>query len=243
MIVIECEQGSPEWHAARAGAITASNFSEVRKRLKSGKNEGDFTTAGHNYAFKLAVERINGRACDYDTYETYAMRRGKELEAEARYEHERRIGSFIEQAGVALTDDRCFGFSTDGFIGDDGVSEYKCFTDGSKVRAILFGGSDEEVIDQVQGGLWITGRKWCDFCLYYPDLASRGLGLTIRRIYRDEEYIEKLVANLLEFNGLVEEYIRMIDELAEAERAKVFDNFSDAVEAAVIDEAQLEDIF
>ena len=243
MIVIECEQGSPEWHEARAGAITASNFSEVRKRLKSGSNKGDFTTAAHNYAFNLAVERINGKSSDYDTYETYAMRRGHELEAEARFAHEKRIGAFIEQAGIVLTDDSRFGFSTDGFIGDDGISEYKCFTDPSKVRAILFGGSDEEVIDQVQGGLWITGRNWCDFCLYYPDLASRGLDLTIKRVYRDEDHIEALVADLLEFDGLVEQYIAMIEELAEAERVKVFDLFPMEPDVEEATEAQLEDIF
>jgi len=30
-VIIECDQGSQEWHHARAGAITASMFSEVRK--------------------------------------------------------------------------------------------------------------------------------------------------------------------------------------------------------------------
>ena len=29
MILIQCEQGSPEWHAARVGVITASKFREA----------------------------------------------------------------------------------------------------------------------------------------------------------------------------------------------------------------------
>ena len=215
MIVIECDQGSPEWFEARSGAITASMFSEVRKRLKSGANKGDFTTAAHNYAFKLAVERIKGGPAAEDQFETFAMGRGKELEVDARFIHERRLGGvFIEQAGVILTDDRKFGFSTDGFIGDDGVSEYKAFFDGTKVRGILFDQSSDDVIDQVQGGLWISGREWCDFCLYYPDLESVGLDLIVNRIHRDEDYIDALTADLLEFDRLVESYIERINTLA-----------------------------
>ena len=33
MILIECEQGSPEWHQARAGCITASMFAVARTRI------------------------------------------------------------------------------------------------------------------------------------------------------------------------------------------------------------------
>ena len=33
MIIVNCIQGSPEWHQARAGVVTASMFAEVRKRV------------------------------------------------------------------------------------------------------------------------------------------------------------------------------------------------------------------
>ena len=33
MIIVNCTQGSPEWHQARAGVVTASMFAEVRKRV------------------------------------------------------------------------------------------------------------------------------------------------------------------------------------------------------------------
>src|ERR1051326_347485 len=33
MLIIECAQGSEEWHSARAGVITASMFSAVRKKV------------------------------------------------------------------------------------------------------------------------------------------------------------------------------------------------------------------
>jgi hypothetical protein len=218
MIFLDSEQGVPQWFQDRAGAITASMVATARKKLKSGENKGDYTTAGHNYAFKLAVERIKGGPVDDDQFVTWAMRRGTELEHDARRVHEKHLGGvFIEQAGVCLTDDRKFGYSTDGFIGDDGMAEYKCFLDGSKVREILFSSSTTDVIDQVQTGLWITGREWCDFGLYYPDLSSIGLDLIVQRMERNEEYIEEMVEDLLAFDGLVEDYMLRIRGLASLE--------------------------
>ncbi|MFL3932299.1 hypothetical protein LER98_32380, partial [Pseudomonas aeruginosa] len=61
MIIITCDQGSPEWHQARAGCITASMFGDARARLKSGANKGQPTSTALDYAFKLAVERISGQ--------------------------------------------------------------------------------------------------------------------------------------------------------------------------------------
>ena len=83
MIIVECEQGSPEWHQARAGCITASMFKVARKRLKSGANKGEFTEEAKNYAFRLAVERISGTPLD-EGFQTWQMKRGHELEPEAQ---------------------------------------------------------------------------------------------------------------------------------------------------------------
>ena len=127
MQIINCQQGDTEWFQARAGVITASMFAECRKRLKSGKNKGDFTSAAKQYAFRLAVERISGELLDDSKFDTWAMRRGRELEPEARLAHEERKGILVEQAGLALTDDGVLGASVDGLIDDDGSSEYKCF--------------------------------------------------------------------------------------------------------------------
>jgi hypothetical protein len=51
--------------------------------------------------------------------------------------------------------------------------------------------------------MWITGRKWWDFCLYCPALESIGLQLWHRRVERDDNYIEQLEADLIEFEKLV----------------------------------------
>ena len=205
MIICKVEQGSEEWHQARAGVITASNFIEVRKRLKSGKNKGDYTGAAHDYAFRLAVERISGEPLD-GGFQTWAMKRGNELEPEARLAHEDHIDTFIEQTGIVLTEDRKFGASADGLIGEDGGAEYKCLVSPERLRSILLDENLDDFKDQIQGCLWLTGRKWWHFVLYCPALAKIGKALTVREIKRDDAYIAELEKDLIAFDGLVEEY-------------------------------------
>lgn len=246
MLIVNCEQGSDDWHAARAGAITASMFSTARKKVNvlderqsmyvayrkagmdekeamaksgyktapraeaialalAGKPVGDFSDEAKNYAFRLAVERISGQALD-EGFQNWAMRRGNELEPEARMEHEAQTGLFVERAGFVLTDDRIFGASADGLIEEDGGSEYKCFLDPAKLRTFHIDNDPSEVMDQVQGCMWITGRKWWHIGLYCPALAPVGRQLWWQEFKRDDDYIEKLVDDLMEFKGLLDGY-------------------------------------
>lgn len=202
MLIIECDQGSQEWHTARAGAITASMFKVARERLKSGPNKGGFTEKAKNYAFCLAVERISGQPLD-EGFETWQMRRGHELEPAARAEHEMQVGVLVQRAGFVMTDDRWFGASADGLIGSDGGSEYKCLVSPEGLRDVLLADDISEFIDQVQGCMWITGRKFWHFCLYCPALEPIGKQLYWRRVDRDDEYIEALEADLIKFRELV----------------------------------------
>lgn len=204
MLIVECAQGSEEWHQARAGIITASMFRVARERLKSGKNAGGFTSAARDYAFRLAIERISGKPLD-EGFETWAMRRGHELEPAARMEHEIQTGLIVQRAGFVLTDDRLFGGSADGLIGEDGGSEYKCLVSPEALRDVLIDHDFSKYIDQVQGCMWLTGRKWWDFCMYCPALESIGKQLWRRRVERDDDYIEAMEPELLEFAALVTE--------------------------------------
>lgn len=199
-------QGTTEWLHGRCGAITGSMFGEARKRLKSGANKGEFSAAGKAYAFKLAIERISGELLDVPQFETWQMKRGNELEPEARLKYEEKQAVLVEQTGLALTEDRLFGSSVDGLVDDDGIIEIKCFVDPTKLQSILIDSDIGEVMDQVQGSLWVTGRKWADFILYCPQLACIGKDLTIIRFNRDENYIAELEQDLIKFNDLVNEY-------------------------------------
>lgn len=202
MIILNCNQGSEEWHKARTGCITASNFADCCEPLKN----GSFSAKAKQYAFKLAVERISGELLQEDKFETFEMRRGRELEPEARHLHEEKLDCFVEQAGIIKTDDGLFGASVDGLIGSEGQAEYKCFISPTSLMPILLDGDISACIYQVQGQLWVTCRKWCDFVLFCPALKAIGKELTVFRVNRDEEFIEKMESSLLEFNRLVESY-------------------------------------
>ncbi|SOE49090.1 lambda exonuclease family protein [Orrella dioscoreae] len=254
MQIINCEQGSPEWHAARAGAITASMFKTARtrvnelderqalyvayvkagmtekeaatkagykaapsaeavKRALAGEKVGDWSDTAKNYAFRLAVERIAGAPLD-EGFETWQMARGHELEPEARMEHEMATGLVVDRAGFVLTDDGLFGASADGLFGEDGGSEYKCFVAPDRLRAFHIDGDASEVMDQVQGCMWITGRKRWHLGLYCPALAPIGKQLWLREFARDDDYIESMVDDLLAFAGLVDSYEQTLRQKA-----------------------------
>lgn len=201
--IFNSEQGTEQWHIDRAGAATCSNFSMVRNRLNSGAGKGDFSTAARNYAFRLAFERVVDEPLD-DTFRNKYMDRGNALEDEAAHYYEMERAVIVQHEGFIKRGD--FGYSPDGLVGDDGLIEIKCFLAPDVLMPIFLRGDTSTVMDQVQGGMWITGRKWCDFVLYIPSLKKRGRELSIWRIERDDEYIAALKRDLREFNGLVEKY-------------------------------------
>lgn len=247
MKLITCEQGSPEWHAARAGVITASMFKVARERvgglseqqqkyvdaIRAGMDSaaaseaagyktkvkptetveraiaglpiGDFSDKAKNYAFRVAVERISGAPLD-EGFETWQMRRGHELEPEARAEHEEAAGVIVDRAGFVTTDDGVFGASADGLIGPTGGSEYKCLVSPEGLREVLLSNNISEFIDQIQGCMWITGREWWHFGLYCPALRSIGKQLYWREVKRDDNHIEAMELQLVEFKSLVDRY-------------------------------------
>lgn len=208
---IDCDQNSEEWYLARAGVITASNFAMVRERLKTGTSAGDYRLEAKKYAFRLAIERISGAPLD-EVYSNGYMRRGNRLEDEARERHEVRIEQLIELCGFIRTTDRRFGASPDGLINHDGGCEYKCFLAPEKLMPILIDGDVSEIMDQMQGCMWLSGRSWWHFGLYCPALKNIGRELEIIPVERDDNYIAELEADLLEFDNLVEQYRSVLTE-------------------------------
>ena len=197
----DSNQGTVEWFNARAGVITGSKVEDARKFLKTGKPSSERV----KYSYKLAVERIAGSALDAHEFSPWQAKRGNQLEDSARQRYDREEGQFSLCAGFAYTEDRKFGASVDGLVGDDGILEIKCFLDPVKLVDILVNDDIGDVMAQVQWGLWITHRKWCDFVLYCPQLDSAGLGYKRIRFDRDEDYIDKLVSDMIEFDKVVEE--------------------------------------
>ena len=203
MIIHTYPQGSEDWLRARAGKVTASMFKDARSKLKK---SGEPTEAALNYAFKVAVEAISGIPMD-EGFQTWQMRRGNELEPEARDLYSIRTGNTVDLCSFITTDCESYGASADGLIGEDGGLEIKCLVSPERIRNAILNYDISEWIDQVQGGMWITGRKWWDFVIYCPALSGVGRELTIWHIERDEDYIAQLKSDLGEFTGIVNSFI------------------------------------
>lgn len=194
MIFDRSPQGSDAWLAVRAGVITGSRFKDARDRLKSGKP----SAAMLGYAQDLARERCGGLLLP--TFATAAMRIGTEQEPAARAEYELMTGNVVTEAGLILTDDRRFGMSVDGLVGDDGLVEIKTMCSSGTLFRAAVDGDVSEYLDQINGAMWLLCREWCDLCLWVPDMQR----LIVRRIERDEDAIEALEADLLGFRDLVD---------------------------------------
>jgi hypothetical protein len=215
MKVIHCLQGTPEWLQLRAGVITCSEFRVAISKLtrtSGSKKAGDPTDASDKYAATKAIERISKKPYA-EPIKAWALERGHILEESARVAYEAR-GEFVTESGFVLTDDSLFGYSTDGLVGEEGLIEIKCPIDSLKIAEMHETGDVSEYIHQMQGGMWVTGRKWCDFIMYVPDLEAVGKDLYVKRIERDDNFIDDMVEHLLSFNRTVDRYKNLFSQEA-----------------------------
>lgn len=189
---------------AEAGYKAAPTADTVRRALL-GEDTSEPSDTAKRYAADLAIERISSMPHG-EPAKAWVLERGHEMETRARMLYEARTGAFITEAGICVTDDGIFGYSTDGLAGDDGLIEIKSPIDSIKIMEIWRDGDVSEYHHQMQGGMWITGRKWCDFIMYVPDLARVGKDLYVKRILRDDEFIDAMVLQLAQFDKMAQLY-------------------------------------
>jgi hypothetical protein len=193
--IVECIQGTPEWHKARAGRPTASEFSTV---LAGGRGGGESKTRG-KYMRRLAGEILTGEP--EEGYENGAMARGRAMEPEARDLYSLTTNATLTQVGF-LVNGRV-GASPDSLIGDKGALEVKTQIPSLLIERLLSGDVPTEHIAQLQGILWVAEREWIDIAIYWPKLP-----LFRRRVKRDEQYIARLKIG-------VSAFLEELDELVE----------------------------
>jgi hypothetical protein len=197
-------QGSPEWFAERAGRFTGSRFADVLARSKS---SGKPLKAYDDLIEQIAAERIT---LDYeDGVTARALKWGHEVEPFARNAYEMETGLIVQQVGFIVHPQFDFaGASPDGLIGLDGGLEIKCPISKTVHLARIRNGMEEDHMPQVQGAMWVTGRKWWDFISYDPRPKGQyeHLRLFRQRVMRDQAYIDRLEREVI----LAEAHVRDI---------------------------------
>ena len=186
-------QRTVDWHADRCGHVTASKFGDVIAIGKTGKP----LKARDDYLMRIVTERLTGQPTE--SVDSYAMAWGRDAEPFARAAFEAETGLIVvESAFVKHPTIEWVGCSPDGLVGSDAGYESKCPKNSAVHLQTIREGMPEEHAAQVQGCMWVTGRKRWHFVSFDPRMPEH-LRLYHQIIDRDEKYIANLESEIIKF--------------------------------------------
>ena len=208
-------QGSEAWHGIRCGLLTASEMKLIiTPTLKVASNDKEKT-----HLYELLAQRITRHV--EPTYVSDSMLRGQEDEIYAKIEYAKHY-SEVTDVGFVTNDKWGFtiGYSPDGLIGENGQLEAKSRSQKYQVQTICDYVPDElahpDFAIQVQTGLLVTERDWCDLVSY-----SGGLPMATVRVFPDEKvqaaivdaaaaFEKRLADKLATYNAILASKARLI---------------------------------
>ncbi|MBT2265878.1 lambda exonuclease family protein [Rhodococcus erythropolis] len=199
----DLEQGSEEWHAQRRGIVTASVVGQLvtTKTLKPASND-----VSRGLTRLLVAERITGWTDPM--YVSDDMLRGIEDEPKARDKYSEHYAP-VREIGFMIREDHDvkIGYSPDGLVGDDGLIEVKSRRQKKHLETILADEPPAENLGQMQCGLLVSGREWCDYISY-----CGGMPLWVKRVFPDQRWFDAILAAVDAFEENAAEMIRLYDE-------------------------------
>lgn len=210
----DVDQRSDEWFEQRRGMVTASVVGRLvtPAKLQVAKNdEARALTA------LLVAERITGWTDP--TYISDDMLRGIEDEPRAR-DHYSEHYAPVTEVGFMARDDWGFsiGYSPDGLVGDDGLIEVKSRKSKKQVQTVLENTVPAENMAQIQCGLIVSGRKWCDYLSW-----CSGMPMWRIRVEPDPAWFKAIVAAVAAFETTAAEMVAAYEQatkgLPQTERA------------------------
>lgn len=158
----ELEQGTDEWRAARCGLLTASEMKLIITPSKLQYASNDKERA---HVYELAAQRVTKHV--EPAYMNDDMLSGIDDEVYAREEYRKHYGD-VQQVGFITNDKWGFtlGYSPDGLVGKDGVMEVKSRRQKYQLETIIDIAVPSEHTIQIQTGLLVSERSWCDYVSY-----------------------------------------------------------------------------
>lgn len=209
-IIRDIAQGSPEWMALRVGKIGGSRIADL---LTEGRGGAESLTK-RKYKNELIRERLTGRKLD--TYKTPAMQRGIDLEPMARAWYEVKYNTFVDQVAIVLHPSIDGGqCSPDGIVeATNSLIEIKIPNPENHLDNILTGGKQlEQYYDQVMWQLaCMPEKEFCDLVSYDPEMPDHLQGF-VKRIYRDDEYINNMQNAVIAFLSEIETIVNNLKEI------------------------------
>jgi|SRR5690625_5112189 len=209
-------QGTEEWDDLRRGIVTASTIGQLitPKTIMPAKNP-----ASRSIVATLAAERITGWTEEH--YESDAMLRGHLDEPIARDTYQKHTGNTVRETGFVTRtiDGHTLGYSPDGMVGEDGLIEIKSRSPKKHLATILSGEVPPENMAQVQCGIFVSGREWCDYVSF-----CGGMPMWAKRVHPDVRWqsaiIEALATTEHAIGDMIRRYHTATTGLPETERRK-----------------------
>lgn len=197
-IFTDLEQGSPEWFAARCGILTASVMGQfiTPSTVKVAKND-----YSRGLTATLVAERITGHV--EPTQVSGPMLRGQMDEPYARDAYSEHhapvnvIGFMVRNFGKYK-----IGYSPDGLVHEDGLIEIKSRAQKKHLQTILADDVPLENMAQIQTGLLVSGREWCDYVSF-----CSGMPLWTKRVEPNEKWFDAITDAALTFETNAAEMI------------------------------------
>jgi putative phage-type endonuclease len=174
------EQRTPEWFAARAGRVTASNAGALLG-LSPHTSEAD--------GFRRLVRSMHG--FDSEFVGNVATEYGTFHEDGALAEYKMETGNDVEPLAFATHSD-WLGALPDGMINEDGMLEIKCPFGQRKTDPPAFKSIDDQphYYAKMQIQMLCTGREWCDFFQWSPH------GTMLQKVFLDQAWIDENLVEL-----------------------------------------------
>lgn len=188
----ELEQGSEEWLKARLGLLTASTIGELITPKTKTVADND---KSRGLTALLVAERITGWSDP--TFYSADMARGHDIEPIARNLYAEQTNAPVTELGFMVrTFDNGYrlGYSPDGLVGDEGLIEIKGPRMKTHLQTILAGKVPLHHMAQIQCGLLVADRQFCDFISFYA-----GMPPFIQRVERDEAWCTAVTEALVAF--------------------------------------------
>jgi putative phage-type endonuclease len=215
--VIEAEQRSEQWFAARCGLLTGSAAADVFAVVKT---KGAEAAARRDLRVRLVTERLTGRTQDNNGYVNRDIQRGLDLEPEALGAYEAASGTLVTPVGFLRHNELPVGCSPDGVIGDyEGILEVKAPRAANHLRYLRAPGKvPTEHVAQVNHALFVSGARYVDFVSYCNEFPEP-LQLFVTRVGRETVDLAAYELVVRQFLGEVDaEYDAVLTQFLAAEK-------------------------